>query len=177
VHRILVPADVYPIAPSGEQNAPACTIGPGFPGGWVVFGGAGGFVVVFAGAGFFVVTAGAGTVVGTSTVAAGVTAAGDGLGESLGLALADGAVPTRLFDFAAESGPQAVRTSTAKTATATRCKAIRRSCSRYCRNGIGGAAGAPPTSAADSASKTSPPAWFTGWCEHATRPRCGRVGR
>jgi hypothetical protein len=116
VQRILVPADVYPIAPSGEQNAPGCTIGPGFPAGFVVFGGAGGFVVVFTGAGFFVVTAGIGTVVGASAV--GVTAAGDGLGESLGPALADGAVPTRLFGFAAASGPQALNASRAKAAAA-----------------------------------------------------------
>ncbi|MEV8513759.1 hypothetical protein [Dactylosporangium sp. NPDC051484] len=113
VHRILVPADVKPIAPSGLQNAPGCTIGPPPPpAGGVVFG-AGGFVVVLVAAGVacFVVALGVGTAggasVGTAPVAVGDggdagadadseadsevdSGDGDGDGDGLGESAADG---------------------------------------------------------------------------------------
>ncbi|GAA4257595.1 hypothetical protein GCM10022255_074980 [Dactylosporangium darangshiense] len=76
MHCISVPADVYPIAPSGEQNAPGVTGFPAGGAGGVVFG-AGGLVVVCGapGVGFFpagpVVGTLGGATVGTVAVAAG----------------------------------------------------------------------------------------------------------
>ncbi|MEV6926327.1 hypothetical protein AB0M46_17770 [Dactylosporangium sp. NPDC051485] len=136
-----VPAEVYPSAPSGLQNAPGCTLPTGPAGGFVVvFTGAGfvvvftgaGFVVVFPGAGFVVVFPGAGTagsVVGSSgtlgTTVAGLgdgESEGDGLGELSALPL--GSAPTTVFGLAGGCGAQAASAATARSAAIQRRASI-----------------------------------------------------
>jgi hypothetical protein len=73
VHRIFVPFTVYPIAPTGAQNAPGWTACGALLG--VGFGFGAGFFVVGAGAGLRVVAAGAGLCV---TGAAGAVVVGGG---------------------------------------------------------------------------------------------------
>lgn len=113
MHRILVPAFVTPVAPTGEQNAPGVTTGPPPPpAGAVVFGAA---FVVGGFAGGFTDT----DVPGTAAAADVTTGDGDGLGEGLGDSdgLGDAASgPVCLAGLA--SGPQAVSANTAVTATA-----------------------------------------------------------
>ncbi|GAA2337159.1 hypothetical protein [Dactylosporangium salmoneum] len=133
-----VPAEVYPNAPSGEQNAPGCTFPTG-PAGGVVFT-TGGFVVVFTGAGFVVVFPGAGLVVvvfpgaGTAGAVVGTSAAGlgegdddgDGLGDALGepSALLLGSAPTAVFGLAGACGVQAASAATARSAAIQRRASI-----------------------------------------------------
>ncbi|MFB9187351.1 hypothetical protein ACFFX1_55285 [Dactylosporangium sucinum] len=120
-----MPLLVYPIAPSGEQNAPGVTIGPPPPPGAVVFG-AGGFgaVVVFFGTAVVVfappgaVTPGA-PPAPASTEAAAATdddGDGDGLGDADGDAWA---ACTPLF-AGVSAGPHPARASSVAAAMVSR---------------------------------------------------------